>query len=547
MRVTVVMLVLLLASACHESVRATEFGSSGQPRAEVAPQATVLEEPPTQPAPPPLVQPMTIPQVVALQATACALSPATHLWCWGRVVANQSLFHPSPTRMSWGDDVMRVATDGAVLCGLRRDGSMKCTRELAEDPGQFATWRPETGEISLPAPAIDLVGGDGYFCVHLVDQRVACMGYLGDGENESCASRDGEGAACHRSMHLVPGIEGARAISAGSQHACAITAEARVACWGANEAAQLGSVEAPSHAAPSIISGVENATAVAAGNGWSAAVAEGRVFAWGARRTRSDVDASTHALVRTEIPELSGAGALFGSNLTLCAWSSTALRCVTRPTGPPPTPPRPRRGARAVRVPIGSINDSPFELVVEHGASAAIAQSFACFGRDDGSVACRGDNQDWQLGNPWVWRSDTLMNVLDAAGSAVPLGEYFAQPLDPIDADPSRGYFPTLEFEPIALGELTTARFPPTSAQASSTVRAALAYRADELRECLASSADPHEVTVDVALESGSNRALRGTSTAESPTVRECLSHALVDSPWPRLANPTLARFTLTR
>lgn len=73
----------------------------------------------------------------------------------------------------------------------------------------------------------------------------------------------------------------ATAISGGSDHACALTEEGAVQCWGGNFSGQLGTNDL-SRARPAVVAGLEGpVSAVDAGGDQSCALISGRVWCWG--------------------------------------------------------------------------------------------------------------------------------------------------------------------------------------------------------------------------------------------------------------------------
>jgi hypothetical protein len=81
----------------------------------------------------------------------------------------------------------------------------------------------------------------------------------------------------------VAGITSAIDISVGELHACAVTADGRVSCWGYDGNGELGTdVVGGSSSSPIVVPGVSSALAVAAGRQYSCALVQGgSVYCWG--------------------------------------------------------------------------------------------------------------------------------------------------------------------------------------------------------------------------------------------------------------------------
>jgi hypothetical protein len=71
------------------------------------------------------------------------------------------------------------------------------------------------------------------------------------------------------------------AVTAGYDHACALTATGTVECWGANDVGQLGDGSSTDRAAPVPVPLPAPASQVAAGYSHTCAVAAGQVYCWG--------------------------------------------------------------------------------------------------------------------------------------------------------------------------------------------------------------------------------------------------------------------------
>jgi alpha-tubulin suppressor-like RCC1 family protein len=97
---------------------------------------------------------------------------------------------------------------------------------------------PELGSV------VDVDAGATATCAVRADGTVACFGYLGPDVLDfgspliptECPQRGG----CFDEPTTIEGMRGAVAVDVGKEHACALTDDHEVFCWGGNRAGQLG-------------------------------------------------------------------------------------------------------------------------------------------------------------------------------------------------------------------------------------------------------------------------------------------------------------------
>ena len=175
------------------------------------------------------------------------------------------------------------------------------------------------------ADATAITAGGAHACALRASGSIACWG-LGQ------LGQLGNGAIIHNSGNPVPvavdGIADALAISAGSNHTCALRADASVWCWGGNGDGatgygQLGDGTLDDRPSPVAVTGITNATGIAAG-GWSscALLADRSVSCWGYNERGGLGDGSTtHSSVPVGVVGLADA-----VQVTVGGWHACALR-----------------------------------------------------------------------------------------------------------------------------------------------------------------------------------------------------------------------------
>ena len=119
----------------------------------------------------------------------------------------------------------------------------------------------------------------------------------------------------------VTGLPAVQAISAGSNHALALTRQGSIFAWGSNSSGQLGSGDNFDKNAPALVAGLNNVIAVAARQNHSFALkADGSVWAWGDNSGFSLGDGTQISRNRPiQIPRLVAIGRIFASNNNLFA------------------------------------------------------------------------------------------------------------------------------------------------------------------------------------------------------------------------------------
>ena len=145
-------------------------------------------------------------------------------------------------------------------------------------------------------------GGAHASCALTASGGVVCWGYNFFGELGNGSFRNS------RVPVQVQGLEsGVAAISVGGFHACALTIDGAVMCWGGNDAGQLGNGSTDSSnvpvAVPGLTSGVK---AISAGDSTTCALTtDGAVLCWGARLDRhTHAPSETASLPPTAVPSL---------------------------------------------------------------------------------------------------------------------------------------------------------------------------------------------------------------------------------------------------
>jgi hypothetical protein len=222
-------------------------------------------------------------------AGACAVLGDATVRCWTMDNIGQSAADPAPGLR----DVVQVATASDHTCARTKSGAVRCWGDNCAGQlgdGTRAARKAPALVLDL-ARALDVAVSPARSCALLPSQALACWGAAGWSCDASIADRcvaadakpacgfltttrphvargvthvaalpagrlgcvvlENGGVACWDGRAEAPafpgiagpieGITGARAVSAGERHACALVSDGTVRCWGEDDVGQLGS------------------------------------------------------------------------------------------------------------------------------------------------------------------------------------------------------------------------------------------------------------------------------------------------------------------
>jgi alpha-tubulin suppressor-like RCC1 family protein/uncharacterized membrane protein YgcG len=226
-------------------------------------------------------------------AHSCALLSSGGVDCWGWGYFGQlgaTYAYPEsdmPVAAVGIDDAIAVSAGGLNTCALLSSGGVDCW-------GYDGNGEAETVDSAEPitvagiTDAIAISAGAEQACAVLSSGGVDCWGGTGRFHQFENGTKTGES----ETPVAVNGISAAIAISSGYNHICALLSGGDLDCWGLNQAGELGdgtnngpescSEGVACSTEPVAVSGLDDATAVSAGDGQSCAlVSSGGVDCWG--------------------------------------------------------------------------------------------------------------------------------------------------------------------------------------------------------------------------------------------------------------------------
>jgi alpha-tubulin suppressor-like RCC1 family protein len=186
---------------------------------------------------------------------------------------------PVPTPLRLELPVQKVVAGSRHTCALLANGTVRCWGDGSSGQmgdGNTHQVNPTPVAVADLESVLDITAGGAHTCALLADGRVACWGANWWGQL-------GDGTTVPRTTPTFASITSVAAISAGSSHTCAVTTLGAVYCWGDNASGQLGDGGWADRASPEPVAGLQRAVAVSAGTAHTCALlASGHVSCWGA-------------------------------------------------------------------------------------------------------------------------------------------------------------------------------------------------------------------------------------------------------------------------
>jgi len=264
------------------------------------------------PVPQPVAVDGPVSSVALGEEHVCVVQTSGRAWCWGNndygQLGDSTLTSRTrPERVVVVTDFVSVVAGVHFTCGLRADATVQCWGDnrygqVGDELEEHLVCNGETDCIDVPCAVsglADVVQVSAYFhhaCVVTGDGGVSCWGYnhrgqVGDGTYEN-----------RNAPTAVLGIEDVIQVAAGDRFTCALRADGTVWCWGANWSGSLGDGSTQHEACdeydcsttPVQVVGIADGVDLAAGNHGCALRADGTVWCWGSNQFGGLGDGQTH-------------------------------------------------------------------------------------------------------------------------------------------------------------------------------------------------------------------------------------------------------------
>jgi alpha-tubulin suppressor-like RCC1 family protein len=210
-------------------------------------------------------------------SAACARKTDGSVWCWGSnqfgIIGDGSTTDRlTPVQVTGlGLTVAEVSVGDVFACARTIDGNVSCwgTNDHGQlGDGSTADHLTPAVVVGLGKAAVQISANGGHACAVRVDNQLACWGSNFDGEV-------GDGTVIDRPNPVKVSVlpNSVAEVSAGVNHdTCARMIDGRVACWGFNDAGQLGDGTTVERHVPVQVMAGTTVPAVPAGGGWISAV-----------------------------------------------------------------------------------------------------------------------------------------------------------------------------------------------------------------------------------------------------------------------------------
>jgi alpha-tubulin suppressor-like RCC1 family protein len=182
----------------------------------------------------------------------------------------------------------------------------------------------ELSAAKVPLATLQVAAGGAHTCALTPASTVACWG-------RNNAGQLGDNTLTNRTTPVaVSGLSNVTAIRAGANHTCALLTTGTVKCWGSNTSGQLGDNTLTTRKTPVAVSGLSGVTAISTGGSHTCALTTaGTVKCWGSNAAGQLGDNTlTNRSTPVAVSGLSGVTAIStGSSHTCARTTAATVKC----------------------------------------------------------------------------------------------------------------------------------------------------------------------------------------------------------------------------
>lgn len=290
------------------------------------------------------------------------------------------------------ENILEVALGEQHSCARKPEGTVKCwgdDRNGQNGAGASVDGglRNEPVDVMGISDATDIASGLKHTCVVRPPGKVTCWGFNNDGQ-----LGNGQTGTSSATPVDARDIMDAVKLAAGSNFTCAARRGGGVACWGANNAGQLGTGNTSASPAPISIMNFRDVASVAAGQLHACAVKrDDSVFCWGEGKNGQLGNGGTTGSLSPVQVSVAASTQIAATERSTCALTrDSRVFCW---------------GANEVgQLGNGAANSSPNPSPVavsnlDDAIAIAAGRTHVCAARRAGTVVCWGAGSAGQLGD----------------------------------------------------------------------------------------------------------------------------------------------------
>lgn len=225
----------------------------------------------------------------------CGRTSGGEVLCWGLATerGNPDVPGSAPVRVKDPEDpsgllgdVVQIAANDRFTCARTSTGAVKCWGlnnrgqlgdGTTDNQGQAVSviWEDEEPLVGT----VHIAAGREHACAILADKRIACWGNGDDGRlGTDTTSSSHPRVVADPDGVLVDPVE----LALGGRHSCARLASGEVACWGSNHQQQLGNGAGNARPEPVLVNGLTGADQLrSTGDHNCVRLTDGRAQCWG--------------------------------------------------------------------------------------------------------------------------------------------------------------------------------------------------------------------------------------------------------------------------
>lgn len=342
----------------------------------------------------------------------CAIASDSSLWCWGynsdgQLGSNADITSPTPAKV--GSSTWATVSAGAdSTCGVQSNGTLWCWG--SNKYGQLGNNTNSGTGTANPVP-LQVAGttwasvsvGFRFACATRTDATLWCWGYNGDGALGRAVGEDP--LAANPTPGQVAGTTWT-SVSAGTDHACALTSGGQVSCWGGNISGQLART---ANAVPNLPATIDGSTwtSVSAGEYHTCGIQSGgAALCWGSNEY-GELGKDANA-VPNAVPSAAGSGwtSISAGGDHTCGTKSDGVYCFGR-----------NQFGQLGKTANSTANAAATKVAASTSAwTSADSGGFSTCARTTANkVFCWGLNEFGQVGNPSTVGTDPNSNPYDVA------------------------------------------------------------------------------------------------------------------------------------